>query len=58
MPLSVWLLEAPALLDSGEEAVLNKLLPGRRERVAAGNRTTRLAAYGAGGGSPPEVHRT
>ena len=30
----------------GEEAaVLNKLLPGRRERVAAGNRTTRLAAY-------------
>ena len=43
MPLSVWLLEAPALLDSGEEAaVLNKLLPGRRERVAAGNRTTRL----------------
>lgn len=46
MPLSVWLLEAPALLDSGEEAaVLNKLLPGRRERVAAGNRTTRLAAY-------------
>lgn len=46
MPLSVWLLEAPALLDSGEEAaVLNKLLPGRRERVAAGNRTTWLAAY-------------
>lgn len=47
MYLSVFLLEAPALLDGVEEtAALDKLLPGRRERLpAGGGRQARLAAY-------------
>lgn len=39
MYLSVFLLEAPVLLDGVEEtAALDKLLPGRRERLAGWRR--------------------